>query len=209
MTALWAPAGGWPAVSESPARRPARIRAVDAQASRLARFPFLLVLIGVFGLGMAGLLMLNTTLQNQAFQARTLNRQASQLAYVQADLESHLDARAAPAELARSASALGMRPNPHPAFLVLPKGKVIGNPRPVTGSEMPTLVVKTPLELAAERAERKAKREAAAAKKAAKVQAAKVKAAAKKAAEANKTAAEKKADRKKAAAEQARRRGDV
>lgn len=203
MTALWAPAGGWPEVSDSPARRPARIRAVDARASRLARFPFLLVLIGVFGLGMAGLLMLNTTLQNQAFQARTLNREASQLAYVQADLESQLDARAAPAELARSASALGMRPNPHPAFLVLPKGKVVGTPRPVTGSEMPTLVVKTPLELAAERAAKKAKREAAAAKKAAK------EAAAKKAAEAKKTAAQLKADRKKAAAEQARRRGAV
>jgi hypothetical protein len=84
------------------------------------------VLIGVFGLGMAGLLMLNTTLQNQAFQARTLNREATQLAYVQADLENRLDAQAAPAELARRASALGMRPNPHPAFLVLPKGKVIG-----------------------------------------------------------------------------------
>jgi hypothetical protein len=209
MTALWAPAGGWPAVGESPARNPARLRAVDGRASRLARFPFLLVLIGVFGLGMAGLLMLNTTLQNQAFQARTLNRQASQLAYVQADLESQLDARAAPAELARVASALGMRPNPHPAFLVLPKGKVVGTPRPVTGSEMPTLVVKTPYELAAERAAKKAKREAAAAKKAAKEKAALERAAAKKAAEAKKTAAEKTADRKRAAAQQARRRGAV
>ena len=78
----------------------------------------------VFGLGMAGLLMLNTTLQNQAFQARALNRQATELAYVQAELENRLDAHAAPAELARRASALGMRPNPHPAFLVLPEGKV-------------------------------------------------------------------------------------
>ena len=40
-------------------------------------------------------------------------------------------------ELARRASALGMRPNPYPAFLVMPKGKVIGKPRPVTGNEVP------------------------------------------------------------------------
>ena len=44
-------------------RRP--LRAVAEPAPRLARFPFLLVLIGIFGLGMAGLLMLNTTLQTR------------------------------------------------------------------------------------------------------------------------------------------------
>ena len=60
-------------------------------AGRLARFPFLLVLIGIFGLGMVGLLMVNTTLQNQAFEARSLNRQATELAYAQADLENRLD----------------------------------------------------------------------------------------------------------------------
>ena len=149
MSALWAPSGGWTEAAEQPRTQ---LRAVDQAAPRLARFPFLLVLIGVFGLGMAGLLMLNTTLQNQAFQARTLNREATQLAYVQADLENRLDAQAAPAELARRASALGMRPNPHPAFLVLPKGKVIGKAVPVTGAEVPSLIVKTPAEIKAERA---------------------------------------------------------
>ena len=119
--------------------------------ARLARFPFLLVLIGIFGLGMAGLLMLNTTLQSQAFQSRTLNRQATELAYAQADLKNQLDALAAPQELARRASALGMRPNPFPAFLVLPSGKVVGEPTPVSGSEMPSSIVKTPAQLAARR----------------------------------------------------------
>src|SRR5688572_4504722 len=116
MSALWA---GWAPVVP---RQRARLRPVAAPTQRLARFPFLLVLIGIFGLGMAGLLMLNTTLQNQAFQARGLNRQATQLAYVQADLENRLDHQAAPAEVALLASKAGMRPNPHPAFLVLPEG---------------------------------------------------------------------------------------
>ena len=101
MSALWA---GWaPAV---PTQR-GRLRPVAAPTQRLARFPFLLVLIGIFGLGMAGLLMLNTTLQNQAFQARSLNRQATELAYVQADLENRLDSYCCPKSHVPSSSPRG------------------------------------------------------------------------------------------------------
>jgi hypothetical protein len=164
---------------------------VAQPAVRLARFPFLLVLIGVFGLGMAGLLMLNTTLQSQAFQSRTLNRQAGELAYAQAHLENQLDALAAPQEVARRASALGMRPNPFPAFLVLPAGKVVGKPTPVSGHEVPALIVKTPTQLAAEQAAKRARAEAKAAEKAAKQEAA--------AAEAKRKAAERAAAKQKKA----------
>jgi hypothetical protein len=149
---------------------------VQEPAARLARFPFLLVLIGIFGIGMAGLLMLNTTLQSQAFESRTLNRQATELAYAQADLEDQLDALTAPQELARRASALGMRPNPYPAFLVLPGGRVLGEPTPVGGQEVPALIVKTPAQLVAEQAAKRAHAEAKAAAKAAKREAAQTKA---------------------------------
>ena len=173
MSALWAPLTG--RRDEGAAnRRP--LRAVQEPAARLARFPFLLVLIGIFGIGMAGLLMLNTTLQSQAFESRTLNRQATELAYAQADLEDQLDALAAPQELARRASALGMRPNPYPAFLVLPGGKVLGEPTPVGGQEVPALIVKTPAQLVAEQAAKRARAEAKAAAKAAKREAAQTKA---------------------------------
>jgi hypothetical protein len=174
VSALWAPMTGR---RNDAARTRRPLHAVAEPASRLARLPFLVVLIGIFGVGMAGLLMLNTTLQNQAFESRTLNRQATELAYAQADLENQLDALAAPQELARQASALGMRPNPYPAFLVLPNGKVVGKPTPVDGKEVPALIVKTPAQLVAERAAKRAraeakaaqaaKREAAAAKRAA------------------------------------------
>lgn len=178
MSALWAPLTG--RRDEGAAnRRP--LRAVQEPAARLARFPFLLVLIGIFGIGMAGLLMLNTTLQSQAFESRTLNRQATELAYAQADLEDQLDALAAPQELARRASALGMRPNPYPAFLVLPGGKVLGKPTPVGGQEVPALIVKTPAQLVAEQAAKRARAEAKAAAKAAKREAAQTKAEQKKA----------------------------
>ena len=154
MSALWA---GWAPVVP---RSRARLRPVAAPTQRLARFPFLLVLIGIFGLGMAGLLMLNTTLQNQVFQLRTLNRQATALAYDQAALEAQIDQLSAPAELARQASALGMRPNPRPAFLVVPGGKVVGKPKKVTGGEAPDLIVRTPAELAAQKAAAEAKKRA-------------------------------------------------
>ena len=190
MSALWA--------GFAPAPSRARLRSVSAPAQRLARFPFLLVLIGSFGLGMAGLLMLNTTLQNQAFEARTLNRKATELAYVQADLENQLNQKAAPAEVARLASAAGMRPNPHPAFLVLPEGRIIGKPTPVSGHELPSLVIKTDAELAAERAKKAAAKAAAEAKKAAEAKRA---AQAKAAAEAKKAAAERAAAEQQAAGE--------
>jgi len=121
---------------------------------------------------MAGLLMLNTTLQSQAFESRSLNRRATELAYSQADLENQLDALAAPQELARRASELGMRPNPFPAFLVLPSGKVVGKPIPVSGHELPALIVKTPAQIAAEQAAKRARAEAKAAARAARKEAA-------------------------------------
>jgi hypothetical protein len=141
--------------------------------------------------------MLNTTLQNQAFSSRALNRQATELAYTQAALENQIDVLSAPPELARRASALGMRPNPYPAFLELPSGKVIGDPRPVNGSEVPSMVVKTPAEVAAEKVAAKAKAEAKA--KAAQEKAERAAAAAKKKAEAKKAAEKKAAEARKPA----------
>jgi hypothetical protein len=169
VSALWAPMTGR---RNDAGRTRRQLHAVAEPASRLARLPFLLVLIGIFGVGMAGLLMLNTTLQSQAFESRTLNRQVTELTYAQADLENQLDALAAPQELARQASALGMRPNPYPAFLVLPKGKVVGKPAPVEGQEVPALIVKTPAQLVAEQAARRARAEAKAAAQATKREAA-------------------------------------
>ena len=174
MSALWAPltARSGPRRTDRARRTGRPLRAVVQPASRLARFPFLLVLIGIFGIGMAGLLMLNTTLQSQAFESRTVNRRAAELAHAQADLENQLNALAAPQELARRASELGMRPNPFPAFLVLPSGKVVGEPIPVSGDEVPALIVKTPAQLAAEQAAKRARVEAKAAARAAKKEAA-------------------------------------
>jgi hypothetical protein len=190
VSALWAPLA---ARNDDGRTTRQSLRAVAQPAPRLARFPFLLVLIGLFGMGMVGLLMLNTTLQSQAFESRTLNRHATELAYTQADLENQLAALAAPQELARRASELGMRPNPFPVFLVLPSGKVVGKPIPVSGNEVPALIVNTPAQLVAEEAAKRARAEAKAAAVAAKKQAA--------AAEAKQEAAHRAAAKQKKAAD--------
>jgi hypothetical protein len=166
VSALWAGlTGAQPDAVGAQAPR-ARLRPVPAAAPRLARRPFAIVLIVVFAVGMTGLLMLNTTLQNQAFESRSLNRQATQLAHVQVDLQTQLDAMAAAPELARRASDLGMRANPKPAFLVVPSGKVIGKTYRVKGNEMPGLIVKTEREMESDDAAAAAKRDRKAADKA-------------------------------------------
>ncbi len=213
MSALWAPAPNGKEPAPAPEVQRPRLRAVPRAKPRLARVPFILVLIAIFGAGMTGLLMLNTTLQNQAFEASTLNRQATELTYTRADLESQLDKVAAPQVLAQRATSLGLRANPHPAFLVLPKGKVVGKPQAVSGNEVPTLIVKTPAELAAERVaadvrkkQRALERAAEARAKAArdKAEAAQKKIDdARKAAEAKRAAAAKQAAAQQAAAKQA------
>ena len=49
------------------------------------------------------------------------------------------------AKLAERAWALGMRPNPQPAFIQLPGGQVVGVPTEVTGDELTGIVpVATP-----------------------------------------------------------------
>jgi hypothetical protein len=143
------------------------LRPLVTPGRRMARLPFLVVLIAAFGLGMAGLLLLNTTLQNQEFEARRLTSQASQLTYVQDGLESQLQTVSAPASLAQKAFAQGMRPDVHAAFLVLPDGTVKGDARPTKGTEMRYLQPGAGEQLTATRAAAEAATKAAKAAKAA------------------------------------------
>jgi cell division protein FtsL len=148
------------------AARPA-LRPLATSGRRMARLPFLIVLIAAFGVGMVGLLLLNTTLQNQEFEARRLSSQASQLTYVQDDLESQLQTVSSPGSLAQKAYAQGMRPNVHAAFLVLPDGTVKGDAKITKGTEMRHLEPGAGEQLTAARAAAEAAAKAAKAAKAA------------------------------------------
>src|SRR3954465_8001624 len=159
MSALVAAPGKKAARTEPEETRPA-LRPLATPPRRMARLPFLIVLIAAFGLGMAGLLLLNTTLQNQEFEARRLNSQASQLTYVQDDLESQLQTVSSPGSLAQKAYAQGLRPNVHPAFLVLPGGTVKGEAQTPKGTEMRYLKPGNEEKLSADRAAAEAAKKA-------------------------------------------------
>jgi type IV secretory pathway VirB10-like protein len=197
MSALWTAISDRVERSETPTRSRPTLRPVRRPRTRLARLPFVIVLIGIFALGMTGLLMLNTTLQGQAFEARRLDTQSAQLGYTEASLQRQVDQLRSPASQAQRASSLGMRANPSPAFLLLPSGKIIGEANPVRGDEQPSLIVKSDQQIQAEEAAAKARKaaaERAAAEKAAteaKKKAAEAKVAAAKKAAADKAAATK------------------
>ncbi|RCK70609.1 hypothetical protein DT076_04085 [Desertihabitans brevis] len=135
-----------------PQRRPHLSPVPAPVRARLSRVPFLLVLAATLGLGMAGLLVLNTTVQTNAVEVRTLQQQLTSLSYTEAELKTQLDEARSPATLATRASDLGMRPNPYPAFIDLETGEVTGDPQEVEGDEMESLVTKSQSRLAAEQA---------------------------------------------------------
>ena len=96
-------------------RRP--LSAVPKPPAILGRTPFLLILASVLVLGMVGVLLLNTTLQSRAFDVRRLQRQANELAYLRADLDSKARLLATTEELARRACLLYTSPSPRDGLL--------------------------------------------------------------------------------------------
>lgn len=139
----------WEALKDAPRRigqaagaaRP-ELKLIRTPTRRLAVVPFGVLMVVLLGLGTIGLLLLNTTLQNQAFEVRSAQRQAAELSYIVSDLQSQAYAAESPGELAQRATELGMVPNPHGVFVDLRTGTVVGDATPVTGNEMPGLLVR-------------------------------------------------------------------
>ena len=186
MTALLAP-------RTHPGRsadQPPKLRPVPDRRRQMAGVPFMFVLALVMALGMVGVLVLNTALQNQAFAVQERQREANELGYLLSDLEAEAAQTRSAASLAIRAQELGMKPNPYPVLLRLPDGSVVGTPTQVLGGEVPSVRYRTPEEAAAQleardRAEARAKAKAKAAAEAKKKAAAEAKKA-----EAEKSAAE-------------------
>jgi|GEM_PF-1613627 hypothetical protein len=169
MSALWAessPAQSRESASQESNGRGTRPRVIDGGAgtARLGRVPFVLALIMILGIGMAGLLALNTSLQGQAFEARSLHQKANQLTYQQASLHTQVAELRSSDTLAARAFKLGMRPDPNPGFIRLSDGKVIRKAKKITGDEVP-MIIKTPEQVTAERKAEEAKKNAEEAKK--------------------------------------------
>lgn len=119
-----------------------RLQPLKSAPARMGNFSFVLFLIIFLGVGMAGVLMLATSLQGQSVELDSLQRKAAALSYEQAALEAQVEDVSSSQHLASRAWELGMRPNTHPVFLVMPDGQVLGQPVPVTGNELTAVAPK-------------------------------------------------------------------
>ena len=163
-----------------PERRWSGLRSVPRTASSLATVPFVGVVAALLVLGMVGVLVLTTALQNQAFVVQDRQHQAAVLATKVSGLQAAVADRGWVRGLAVAAQALGMRPNPLSANLRLSDGDVIGKASAVSGIEVPAIRYLNDEQVAAQiaamdkaEADRKAK---AAAERKAKAEAKKAKA---------------------------------
>jgi cell division protein FtsL len=117
----------------------ARLTVVPQRAPRVARVPFVILMLLLLGAGLVGLLVLNTSLQQGAFQAAALQTRQVALSTRQHDLELEVSTLQNPQRLARVAQRLGMVPNTNPVFIDAANGRVLGSPAPAipgTGPEL-------------------------------------------------------------------------
>ena len=110
------------------------LRLVPQRRSSAARAPFVVTVVSLLVLGLLGLLLLNTLVNQQSFQLHDLAKQGRALEQHEQDLQAAVQAQSAPGVLAGRATQLGMVPGGPPAFLRLPDGMVLGATAPAAGA---------------------------------------------------------------------------
>lgn len=123
-----------------PALAGARVRALRLVApvrARARRTPFVVIIVSLLSVGLVGLIVISTHLQDQAFALAKLHDEAKTLQLKQEQLTREVDALDSPAAVAQKAVGLGMVPNTNPVFLRPSDGAVIGTPAPaIPGSNV-------------------------------------------------------------------------
>ena len=107
-----------PAVAPISAARPG-LRLLPGGRTGAPRAPFVVLVLLVLGVGLVGLLLLNTNLQQSSFELRDLEQETRLLRDRHAELTRQVAELAAPEELASRADALGMVPAQERQYLVL------------------------------------------------------------------------------------------
>jgi cell division protein FtsB len=98
--------------------RPA-LRVVARRPARPRRAPFVVLVLLLLGVGLVGLLMLNTALQQGSFDLADLEQRTALLQDRRAELVGQVADRSAPGTLARQARELDMVPAESLVFLPL------------------------------------------------------------------------------------------
>lgn len=118
-----------PRLAETAVER-ARLTLVPRPRQQAARMPFLAFVALVLLVGVIGLLVFNTHMQQASFKATALQERVTVLTAKEQALNMELDALRDPQRLAASAKELGMVAATEPAFIRLADGRVLGNPTP-------------------------------------------------------------------------------
>jgi hypothetical protein len=110
----------------------ARLTVVPRFRARTSPLPFVTLVSFILLAGVIGLLMFNTSMQQAAFTATTMEQQAATLDAREQALRMELDVLRDPQRVALKAQQLGMVIPASPAFLRLSDGKVLGTPAAAT-----------------------------------------------------------------------------
>jgi len=116
-----------------------RLAVIEGFAGRRSAIPFALLVLGVLAVGLIALLMLNTAMDSNSVAMQQAQKRQAELTDREQELSQQLAGLSAPSSLASQAAALGLVPNPQPAFLNPTNGAVLGTPSPApTPSPTPT-----------------------------------------------------------------------
>ncbi len=118
-----------PVVTPEVEPRP-RLKVVRAPVHARTRAPFVILCMAILASALLGALVLNTSMAQGEYERYALQTRLAQSAQAQQQMRSQLEAASAPAQLAASATALGMVPTASGAYLRLADGAVLGNPVP-------------------------------------------------------------------------------
>lgn len=97
------------------------------------RAPFVALVLSVVVVGVLGILVINTKINEGAFQLHELKSQQGSLDQQQQRLEREIAEKESPGNLAAAARQLGLVRAESPAFLRLPDGRQLGVPKPAVG----------------------------------------------------------------------------
>ncbi|RMB59688.1 hypothetical protein [Tessaracoccus antarcticus] len=116
-----------------------RLTLVPPLRSTVSTVGFALIIMALVAVGMGLVMVVTTSVAAQSKELSGLRTEATLLEYRTASLTTELQTTSATGRLATRAADLGMVPNPYPAFIRLSDGKILGEPTPVRGNEVPYL----------------------------------------------------------------------
>ncbi|MGI8700961.1 MAG: hypothetical protein ACR2JU_07105 [Nocardioidaceae bacterium] len=103
-----------------------QLTVVPRPGRRASRLPFAALVVAVLGLGLVGLLLLNTGMERGAYQVTALRTKVAALQMQHQALQLKVAELQDPQQVAERALRLGMVANSSPAFISLATGKVMG-----------------------------------------------------------------------------------